>query len=94
LKSPRSKKGTENQSQSRGDALWFTKDVLSQALPTAEWLLQGEIEAWLLKSLDVALPAVNQEIDRRLEASAQGQAKDDVLRLLLGVRRTQEGLTK
>jgi len=27
---------------------------------------QGEIEAWLLKSPDMTLPAVNQEIDLRL----------------------------
>lgn len=60
---------------------------LIEALPTADWLLQGEIETWLANHLDVALPAIDQEIDRRLGASAQVRAEDDVLRLLLGVRR-------
>lgn len=64
---------------------------LIEALPTADWLLQGEIEEWLTKSLDVALPTINEEIDRRLRTPAQVQAKDDVLRLLLSVRRAASG---
>ncbi len=64
---------------------------LIEALPTADWLLQGEIEEWLTKSIDFALPAINEEIDRRLRAPAQVQAKDDILRLLVGVRRAASG---
>jgi HEAT repeat protein len=59
---------------------------LIEALPTADWLLQGEIEAWLAKHLDVALPAINEEIERRKAAPASMQARDHVLRLLLAVR--------
>jgi hypothetical protein len=40
------------------------------------------------------IAAVNQEVDRRLKASAQDQARDHVFRLLLGVRRTHEGFRK
>lgn len=51
-----------------------------------DWLLQGEIQGWLESHLDVALPAVHQEIARREAAAAGDQAKDNVLRLLLAVR--------
>jgi hypothetical protein len=56
-------------------------------LPASDWLLQGEIQGWLEKHLDVALPSINGEIERREAAPASIQMKDDVLRLLLAVRR-------
>lgn len=60
---------------------------LIEVLPAADWMLQGEIEAWLSKNVDVALPEISKEIERRLVAPASFQAKDDVLRLLLNIRR-------
>jgi len=58
-----------------------------KVLPASDWLLQGEIEGWLEKHLDVALPSINEEIERREAAPASIQMKDDVLRLLLAMRR-------
>lgn len=58
-----------------------------EALPTSDWLLQGEIQGWLEKHLDVALPSINEEIERREAAPASIQARDHVLRLLLAARR-------
>lgn len=60
---------------------------LIEGLPVADWLLQGEIEAWLREHLDVAVPAINREIERRSGNSPQIRATDNVLRLLLGLRR-------
>ena len=60
---------------------------LIEDLPAVEdWLLRGEIQGWLESHLDVAVPAVDKEIVRR-EAAAN-HAGDNVLRLLLAVRRT------
>ena len=58
-----------------------------KVLPASDWLLQGEIEGWLEKHLDVALPSINEEIERREAAAASIQTKDHVLRLLLAVKR-------
>jgi len=58
-----------------------------EVLPAAEWFLQGEIQEWLEKHLDIALPSINEAIERRQAASASIQARDHVLRLLLAVRR-------
>jgi hypothetical protein len=58
-----------------------------EVLPAAEWFLQGEIQEWLEKHLDVAMPSINEEIQRRQAASAALQARDNVLRLLLALRR-------
>ena len=58
-----------------------------KVLPASDWLLQGEIQGWLEKHLDVALPSINEEIERREAAPGSIQMKDDVLRLLLAVRR-------
>jgi hypothetical protein len=61
-----------------------------EVLPASDWLLQGEIQGWLEKHLDVALPSINEEIRRRQAAPAAVQAADSVLRLLLAVRRKGE----
>jgi hypothetical protein len=58
-----------------------------KVLPASDWLLQGEIEGWLEKHLDVALPSIKEEIERREAAPASIQTKDHVLRLLLAVKR-------
>ena len=58
-----------------------------EVLPASDWLLQGEIQGWLEKHLDVALPSINDEILRRQAACASVQAADSILRLLLAVRR-------
>jgi hypothetical protein len=57
-----------------------------ELLPASDWLLQGEIQEWLEKHLDIALSSVNEEIQRRQTTSAAVQAADNVLRLLLAVR--------
>lgn len=48
-------------------------------LPTSDWLLQGEIQGWLEKHLDVALLSINEEIERREVAPASIRTKDHVL---------------
>jgi hypothetical protein len=58
-----------------------------KALPTSDWLLEGEIQGWLEKHLDVALPSINEEIELREAARASIQARDYILRLLLAVRK-------
>jgi hypothetical protein len=58
-----------------------------EVLPAAGWFLQAEIQEWLEKHLDVALPSINEEIRRRQSASPAVQAADSVLRLLLAVKR-------
>jgi hypothetical protein len=60
---------------------------LVEALPKSDWLLQAEIEGWFEKSLDVALPQIEQEIERRLAEPVPIQNQDHVLRLLLALRR-------
>lgn len=60
---------------------------LIELLPTSNWLLQGEIQEWLEKSLDIAMPAIHEEIHRRQTESAVTQATDHVLRMLLALRR-------
>jgi HEAT repeat protein len=59
---------------------------LVQALPTPDWLLRGEIQAWLEDHLEVCLPEVREEIARRMAAPSSVQVKDDVLRLLLAFK--------
>lgn len=59
---------------------------LIEVLPAVDWLLQGEIQEWLVRHLYVALPILGEEIERRQAAPAFVQAKDRVLRLLLAVR--------
>jgi hypothetical protein len=61
-----------------------------EVLPAAEWFLQGEIQEWLEKHLDVALASIDEEIQRRQAASAALQARDNVLRLLLALRRKRD----
>jgi hypothetical protein len=63
---------------------------LIEVSPVSDWLLQGEIEGWLTKHLDVALPSIHQEIERRRAAPASVQAGDHVLRLLLAVMRSKQ----
>jgi hypothetical protein len=61
-----------------------------EVLPASGWLLQGEIQGWLENHLEVALPSINEEIRRRQAASAAVQAADNVLRLLLALRRKRD----
>jgi hypothetical protein len=65
----------------------FAVKRLIEVLPATDWLLQGEIQGWLEKYLDVALPSVHEEIERRQAAPASIQATDHVLRILLAIRR-------
>ena len=58
-----------------------------KVLPASDWLLQGEIQGWLEKHLDVALPSITEEIERRGASPVSIQTKDHVLRLLLAIRR-------
>jgi hypothetical protein len=58
---------------------------LVQALPMADWLLQGEIQAWLEAHLDTVLPIIEEEIKRRQARPADAQSKDNILRLLLAM---------
>jgi HEAT repeat protein len=60
---------------------------LIEALPASDWLLQGEIQGWLEAHLDIALPAINAEINERQTTTGADQSKDNILRLLLAVRR-------
>jgi hypothetical protein len=69
------------------DQKMAVKRLIEDLLATEDWLLQGEIQGWLEAHLDLALPAVNEEIARRQATAAVGQARDNVLRLLLAVRR-------
>lgn len=64
----------------------FAVNRLIEALPSSDWLLQGEIQNWLESHLDLALPAIDEEINKRQAAGAIDQSKDNVLRLLLAVR--------
>jgi hypothetical protein len=61
-----------------------------EVLPAADWLLQGEVQGWLETHLEVALPGINKEIERRQAASVSVQASDSVLRLLLAIRRKRD----
>jgi HEAT repeat protein len=70
----------------RGDKELAVKRMI-EALPTSDWLLQGEIQGWFERHLDAALPSINEEIDRREAPPASIQTRDHVLRLLLTVRR-------
>jgi len=66
-----------------------------ELLATSNWLLQGEIQEWLEKCLDIALPSIQEEIDRRQAAeSAVTQASDHVLRILLALRRKARDTVK
>ena len=60
---------------------------LLEVLPSADWLLQGEIQCWLEAHIDVALPAIEEEIKKRQQADPARQATDSVLRSLLAVAR-------
>ncbi len=64
---------------------------LIELLTTSNWLLQGEIQEWLEKCLDIALPSIREEIERRQSESAAMQAHDHVLRILLALRRKAQG---
>jgi hypothetical protein len=59
---------------------------LIEVLPKVDWLLQGEIEAWLCWNSAIAERIVGDEIARRQTASHEVQAQDNVLRLLLAVK--------
>jgi hypothetical protein len=59
---------------------------LIEVLPKVDWLLQGEIEAWLCWNSAIAQRIVGEEIARRQTASHEVQAQDHVLRLLLAVK--------
>jgi hypothetical protein len=59
---------------------------LIELLPVSDWLLQGEIEGWLEKDLDVTLPIIREAIERRMAEPASIQARDSALRLLLAVK--------
>jgi HEAT repeat protein len=61
---------------------------LIEVLPESGWLLQGEIQGWLEQHLQVARPAIDEEIERRQVAPAPVQSTDNVLRLLLAIRHT------
>lgn len=60
---------------------------LIELLTTSNWLLQGEIQEWLEKYVKVALPSIQEEINRRQSASTAAQARDHVLRILLALKR-------
>jgi HEAT repeat protein len=64
---------------------------LIEVLPKSNWLLQGEIQEWLEKYVAIALPGIQEEIDRRRSSSTAAQAGDHVLRMLLAVRRKAQG---
>lgn len=66
---------------------------LLEVLPYADWLLQGEIQCWLEAHIDVALPAIKKEIQKRRQADPARQATDSVLRSLLAVARKADGMT-
>jgi len=70
----------------RGNKALAVKRMI-KVLPASDWLLQGEIEGWFERYLDVALPSINEEIERREAAPASIQTKDHVLRMLLAVKR-------
>lgn len=59
---------------------------LIEVLPTADWLVQGEIQNWLEEHLEIAQASIHEEIERRRAVLAAGQPKDDILRLLLAVK--------
>lgn len=65
---------------------------LLEVLPSADWLLQGEIQGWLSAHIDVALPAINEEIKKRQQADPARQAADSVLRSLLAVMRKADAM--
>jgi len=67
----------------------FAARQLIQLLPTANWLLQSEIESSLLENFHVAGAAIRREIQQRLQRAAP-QAKDITLRVLLSVVRQVE----
>lgn len=64
---------------------------LVEVLPKVDWLLQGEIEAWLCWNSAIAERIVSEEIARRQAASHEVQAQDNVLRLLLAVKGRIDG---
>lgn len=66
---------------------------LIEVLPESDWLLQGEIQGWLEKHLDVALPPIDEEIERRQAAPTSIQARDHVLRLLLAIKQKAQDVT-
>lgn len=65
---------------------------LIEVLPSAHWLLQGEVEAVLCEHYAIAQAAIDREIARRQAAMRARQSTDNILRLLLGVRRKAEEL--
>lgn len=67
---------------------------LIELLGTSNWLLQGEIQEWLEKCLDIALPSIQEEIDRRQAKPTAIQAGDHVLRILLALRRKAQNPAK
>lgn len=64
---------------------------LLEVLPSSGWLLQGEVQGWLQSNIDVTLPAIEEEIKKRQQADPAQQATDNVLRVLLVLRRKAEG---
>lgn len=64
----------------------FAVKRLIEALSASDWLLQCEIQGWLESHLDIALPPINEEINKRQATTTADQPKDNVLRLLLAVR--------
>jgi hypothetical protein len=74
----------------RGDKKLAVKRLI-EALPASDWLLQGEIQGWLGAHLDIALPAIDEEIKRRQATATVAQPLDNILRLLLAVRHRSPG---
>ncbi|HTT19682.1 MAG TPA: hypothetical protein VMG82_12075, partial [Candidatus Sulfotelmatobacter sp.] len=58
---------------------------LIQALSTADWLLQGEIESSLDEHFDIAHSFICAEIERRRMREFGAQSLDNILRLLLAI---------
>jgi hypothetical protein len=57
-----------------------------EVMPTADWLVQGEIESWLEEHFDIAQASIDEEIERRRAVPSAAQLTDNVLRVLLAIK--------
>jgi hypothetical protein len=55
------------------------------ALPRVNWLLQADIESWLIEHFDAAQECIASEVARRQAKTQETQAHDKVLRLLIAI---------
>ncbi len=68
-----------------GEDKQYAARRLVDVLPSVDWLLQGDVESWLLGNFEAAKSAVMDEITRRRAEAHETQAGDNVLRLLLAI---------